>query len=466
MISSRSRRRHRCLASKGSLVICSETGYPSVRKRWDGGKLSALAPVLLVALNLGISQDVLAQLVVAEPSLALGDTPNLDPPAQAVADALDPACADAEHELGALCKQLLDLSDAERQSALRQLAPEEIITQGTLAIELKTVQTRNTIIRSALRGALQRAPQGPSLPAITFLDLANSKRGGGASADESSTFNRLGFFVGGQGSFGDKDATARETGFDSDTQGITAGLDYRFTDGLVLGAAVGYLASNADFSSSGGDLEADGYSLSAFGSYYVSDKFYIDIIGSHGQNDYETTRNIVFPGVAATAEGNNDGDQFDVSISGGYNFNKAAFSFGPYFRVDYTKLKIDGFSETGADTLNLQIDGQRFTSLTTALGGQVSYAISKSWGVLLPSARVEWEHEYKDSSRSLSASFVTGQTAFNIQTDNPDRNYFHFDVGLSATFTAGRSAFINYGTVLGQTDIVDHSFTAGLRLEF
>ena len=74
--------------------------------------------------------------------------------------------------------------------------------------------------------------------------------------------------------------------------------------------------------------------------------------------------------------------------------------------------------------------------LTTVLGGRASYAISTGLGVLLPQVRIEWEHEFKNDSRLLTARFVNDPLLQPIPftTDNPDRNYANLGVSLSATF--------------------------------
>ena len=107
-------------------------------------------------------------------------------------------------------------------------------------------------------------------------------------------------------------------------------------------------------------------------------------------------------------------------------------------------------------------------SLTTALGGQASYAISTRWAVLLPQARVEWEHEYENDSREIDARFVhdSSRTPVRIKTNNPDRNYFNVGIGLSAVFPRGKSAFVDYETALGIHNVTEHNIAVGFRIEF
>lgn len=340
---------------------------------------------------------------------------------------------------------------------------------GTVALTTTSVQTTNIGLRL---NALRRGAQGIAMSGVALnIDGqpvpvgALTSLGGGASADRSSMLGRLGMFANGQGSFGDQDATSREPGFDFHTAGLTVGGDYRFTDKFLLGMALGYLRTKATFDASAGDSKINGYSVSAYGNYYIWDKLYVDGIATFGRNTYDTTRNIAQ--TTATAQGDTEGTQVAISVSSGYNFSAGAFTFGPTGRVNYVRVHIDGFRERAAEPFNLKIGSQTVESVTTGLGGQVTYALSMPWGVLTPLARFEWEHEYKGNSRTVTASVLADPTTTAaVQTNGPDRDYVNLGVGLSATFKGGVSAFVAYDAVTGRAHFTSHAFNAGLRFEF
>lgn len=348
---------------------------------------------------------------------------------------------------------------------------------GNVALSTAQVQATNIGLRLAnLRrgasgvslGGLSLGIDGQPIPLSAVASLIpGGGRGGGASADRSVLGN-LGVFLNGQGSFGDQQASNREPGFDFHTAGLTAGADYKLTNQLILGAAFGYLNTKTDFDAGAGNMHTNGYSLSAYGSYYLTDKFYLDGIATYGWNGYDTTRNITVSDISESAKASPDGTQFALSVNGGYNFNFGAVTVGPSLRANYIRVHIDSFTERGADLFNLSVNSQTVESVTTALGGQVSYAISTPWGVVLPLARFEWEHEYKGGSRLITGSLVADplRTQFSVPTNNPDRDYFNLGAGISATLKAGASAFVYYETVLGRDRIANHSFTGGVRFEF
>ncbi len=364
---------------------------------------------------------------------------------------------------------------SQQQIAQATAAVAQAATLGNIAVITTGVQTTNIGLRLA---TLRKGMGGVSMMGLTLnVDgkpvplnavaslIPSLGGGGGASADRSSLLSRLGIFATGQGSFGTQDATSGEPGYDFHTTGITLGVDYRFTDQLVLGVAFGYLHTKAGYEASVGNSAANGYNLSGYGSYYILDRLYVDAIVTGGWNTYANERTI--PDVTATANSNTSGAQFSVSVSTGYNFNVGAFGFGPTARVNYIHVHIDGYQESGASPFNVTVASQAIQSLTTDFGGQATYAISMPWGVLAPLLRLEWEHQYLGNSRTVTGSLVASpSTIVANQTGPPDRDYLRLGAGLSATFRKGVSAFLDFDTVLGQSSFSNYAFNAGVRFEF
>ena len=145
-----------------------------------------------------------------------------------------------------------------------------------------------------------------------------------------------------------------------------------------------------------------------------------------------------------------------------------ALTLTPYGRAEYVHLEIDSFTERGAIGLDLFVDRQHVDSLQTAFGGRVAYSINAPFGVIIPQGSVEWRHEFLNDSRSVTAKYAVDpfNTFFVIPTDNPDRDYVALAAGVSAVFSRGISAFVNYETALGLRDVTLHGFTGGVRFEF
>ena len=90
-----------------------------------------------------------------------------------------------------------------------------------------------------------------------------------------------------------------------------------------------------------------------------------------------------------------------------------------------------------------------------------------SWGVLTPSVRIMYNHEFKDDLRFITASFADDPQGltFAIATAEPDRDYLTGGFTLNATLPRGISAFITYDNDFSRDDFDLYVVTAGFRLE-
>nr|MBS0021406.1 autotransporter outer membrane beta-barrel domain-containing protein [Gammaproteobacteria bacterium] len=386
------------------------------------------------------------------------------------------------------CNRLISGEAGSLNAALRELAPTEVSAQSKFGTEIANTNLANVGSRIlSLQGAtagvsfsgLTLNYDGQSFSASPLNNLFTSDRGGAAGADEASRFGNWGVFLNGGVSFGDSDPTTREAGFSFDTAGITTGADYRFNDNLVLGGAFTYASQSSDFDASAGALDISGYHFNVYGLYdnreiYYNDAFYVDAIASFGWNDYETSRRISLASVTDTsATGDTSGNQYAFSLGLRYKVDQNGFAFGPFGRVTYVRLDIDGYQEQpmnpAADSgMLLAIDEQTDDSLTTALGGEASYTFDTPYGVYSPHLRFDWTYQFLNDNRLITSRFVNDPTLtpFSIPTDSPDRNYFNLGIGAKAVFPRHITGFLYYQTPFGLEGLSQHSIAAGVRMEF
>jgi outer membrane lipase/esterase len=373
-----------------------------------------------------------------------------------------PLAFNNEPEFQARCNAVVGAAlqgqTSEVVNSLDRVSPEQIIGPNTEATKTSNIQASNIgarllELRAGVRGISLAGLELDGKPVFAGLMPLET---GGAAGEGTELWSRLGAFINGAYHFGEVDSTFNQLGFDFDSGGVTAGVDYRLTDNLVLGAAFNYVGTGSDFDQAGGELDSDSYSGSVYGTFYATESFYIDGIVSYRGIDYESTRNIPYnispnllaPGgdpVNTQATADPDGEQFSVNAGGGYDLALGALTVGPYAHVSYINLDIDAFSEQGGLGWGMRFPDQEIDSVTTTLGAQLSYAVSTPFGVLLPHVRGEWHHEFEDDSRNIAVRFLGDTTSglpFNIVTEDPDRNYYNFGAGVSGTFARGISAFL------------------------
>jgi outer membrane autotransporter protein len=409
----------------------------------------------------------------------LGELPGLTENQRSVANALVGACDGATGELAQRCSDLLgsELSDAEKIAALSQITPEQVASQTSMPLRIGTGRMAN--LRQRLT-QLRHGGGGLDLAMnidgrnVSYAQLARAlgKESGGAAGDGPDDPLRdgpLGFFVQGRFNGGDRDGTREERGYRFTSGGLTVGADYRLTDQLILGLAFGYDGTSSVFSQDSGAMDTDSYHGSFYGSYYLPQDFYVDWIGNFTRHDYDMKRNIRYSGFSSRARSNPEGNQYGFAVSFGKDLAISEWTLNPYLRMEYAKLQIDAYQEKGGGGLGLAFGSQDDHSLTTDLGAQIGRSFSLPWGVLTPSVRFEWEHQYQNGSRDIRGRFVDaapGTGGFTISNSVPDRDYFNLGGSLAATLPGGNAAFLRYETRLGQQTISSHIVEAGVRISF
>ncbi len=471
-------------------------------------KLGSRAGEVVVTASIGGIDDSVDFMVTVESALADVVDEMRDPGEAAVARALDASCTGATGDFGELCDYLIALDDTAAQgAAITELTPEEIAAQAQVSLSSQKMQLGNigsrlaalrgggtrqaveqlallingkTLDLGALRSAWASRRDDKSFAKHVDSALASALAGGVTAAGDDdagphsgivSGAPRWGLFVNGRMSLGDRPTTARETGFDFETLGLTAGADYRLSDRLVVGGALGYLDTDTDLDRDGGKLDARGTSLSAYGSY-TRGSFYLDGVLSYGRNSYDLIRHLDLPQPFQgqqrfTALGSPDGNQLSASLGGGYDTQIQSWTIGGYAGLSWVDSAIDGYTERDAGPFNLVVAQQDVESLLSEAGVELAYAASRSWGVLRPTLRLSYLHEFEDDARLIRARFAQDATAneFAIPTEEPDRDYFNLTGGLTATLARGRTVYLIYDTDLERDDLDVYTFTFGARFE-
>jgi outer membrane autotransporter protein len=298
--------------------------------------------------------------------------------------------------------------------------------------------------------------------------------------EASFSSGRLGLFVNALGQFGGRDSTGSEDGYSFNNIGTVFGLDYRFTDKFVAGGAFGYTHSNTDFdvtpaSAPGQYIHSNLFQGNLYATVQATDALYFNWLGTVGGGSSDSVRHIIInsttaaPSINRFANGSFGTQTYSAALEAGYAIPIDALTLTPTARFEYRRLGSDSFSESGASGLDLSYGGTSTSAVLSMLGGQASYAISTSFGVLSPTVRADWAHQYNNGNTSLNVTYANDPTQtsnFVLLGDAPTRNYFDVGAGVAAQLQGDVSLFINYDAIVGLSHTSYNSFTAGVRLAF
>ena len=396
----------------------------------------------------------------------------------------------AQERMQTTCDALELLDDP--TSALDRVVPDELFSIGdtlvaTVDQQLSNVQARLNAVRVGQRQAFDVSGVNLQLwdqqiPG-TVLSQATSalmqSGGGGASSDdvadgigiEDSDF---GVFITGNISVGDIDGDNIQQNADIFTSILTLGADYRLSNNRVIGAALSVESDNTDFQGDDGNLDMQGFGLTAFGSWYIQDKGYADIIVNISQNEFDLSRQINLPGQNDEyANGSANATRFAVAVNLGRTIQRGAAEYGPLARVSIMQASVGSFTETsslpdnGAGT-TLRVDSHTVSSARFAVGGEFKYVINTAKAVLVPYSRLLFDVENQTEKDAITASFVNDNTATDMRITGAERDATSllFKLGTTAVFKGAQSAFIDLETRLLDERVTQTQVQLGYRMQF
>ena len=434
---------------------------------------------------------------VAATANNLENLPGLTGPERELGGVIQDACAAIaripvaqrtaeQSDLLARCQSFAGANPGQIADALDQLLPDTTLAMVNVALQagqaqLDNLKARIAALRSGTQGSafggLALASPAGAIPMTSFVGKALNAE---ETTEAGPGFDRWGYFVSGTIGRGESEAGRRTPAYDFDINGLTAGVDYRFSDGFVAGTSLGYTKQDTELASGEGNVDADGYSLSAYATFYRDESWYTDAVLTWGRNDYGTLRRIRYmltgPGgtstIDQTARGRLEGDLLSVASTVGRDYQAGTWNIGPYGRMLYSRIDFDAGREViggGAGSgLALEIFPGTHTSLASVIGTKFSTALSRDWGILMPHLQVEWEHEYRDDPQRVGARFLADPSAtrFSIEGEPIDSSFFRIGGGLSVLFAGGRSGFVYVERVIGKSGFTQTNVALGIRGEF
>ena len=395
---------------------------------------------------------------------------------RAVSQMLNPLANSTSGDLDTVLGKIDALTtNAQVAAAFDQLAPIAGVAQTNMTSGAASFQTGNVASRL---GELRLGATGFSLQGLENLDFLYPQAQGprqpfllASNSDDLqgmipvTTDPNWGFFVRGNLVQGDQKDTAAQRGYDFRNGGLTVGTDYRFSERFVGGVLFGMNAAKSWINDAGSTVKLDGYTLGVYGTYFRQ-AFYIDGQAGYGWNNFDNSRRIVFSGVDRTATASSSGGQATVYGGTGYDFQFGPWTIGPALTFQYLSMAVNGYTETGADSLNLQVDRQTTESYQGSAGFKGAWNWTKDKLKIAPRLWAFYRHEFGNVNPATIAALAQGSSAFTIESVAPERNYFNVGTGVNVHWTDRVLAYLNYEAQLGQSDFTAQSVTLGLRLQF
>jgi outer membrane autotransporter protein len=279
--------------------------------------------------------------------------------------------------------------------------------------------------------------------------------------------SRPALWILGFGQFGGIGNGGGALGVNYSTGGAAAGVDLIRTPETVLGIAV-------SGGQTGASLRPEFATVSfaqfgAYGSRVLGTGAVLDgaLIYAHDFDD--VARNIVLTSLSRTAT-SHPGDD-DILLDAGISrpFEVAALRITPRAGLSYFHADASSFSESGAGSLDLNVEPNAFD----ALRSRVEIAAARALPFDIPSAVIElraaWTHDFLDDRGAFAATFAGAPTVGFTQIGAaPGRDTANLGGALSVVIAensaVGRlTGFVRYNVSFSAHQVI-HAGAAGLTL--
>jgi outer membrane autotransporter protein len=379
----------------------------------------------------------------------------LTPNQKAVGTVLNQSFANASGDFATVIGALAGLSTQQGPMALDTISGQPYADFGTM-------NTNNSMLFMNAVGQQMAGFHG-GLPAGQQVALAQACEI--EACDATGPLSAWASALGGLGSvLGDGNASTLTYNFG----GAAAGIDYRLDPRFLVGLGVGYTHGTQWVNSFMGQGWSDNVSVAAYGSFTQAG-FYADALAGYGYYNNQLQRQILIPGLAQrTATGSTGANQFLGQVETGYKlgvYAPAAATITPFGRFQISSVTQNAFSESGAQSLSLNVAQQTTNSQRSTIGADLGSSIGIGNEHTIDFAvRLGWMHEFANVARPITAAFAGAPgNSFTVFGATPLRN--SAVVGLQATthLAAATQVYLRYdGEIATGTD--NHALNVGVRI--
>ena len=315
---------------------------------------------------------------------------------------------------------------------------------------------------------------------LFMTNFASQAGGGGGNrvalaeacdvACDATTPGLWGAWGGAVGGTGTVAGNSNAGGLTYNLGGFAAGIDRRLSPNLLVGATVGYQTGTQWTAGFDGRGTTDTFQVGLYAGFSEG-PVYVDALAGYATSTNRLTRTIAIPGLnTRTAMGQTTANLFYGQLEAGYRLDLGGRTGGyvtPFVRLQGVTAMQDGFTESGANSLSLSVAQQTTNSLRSVLGATLGTGLELGWREKLAlQFKLGWSHEYADTARPVTASFVGAPAIpFTVTGATPARDGFVVGLGASTAIAEATSVYLRYeGQVAVSGQDASHAAIVGLRM--
>ena len=378
-----------------------------------------------------------------------GFTPSANNPnARALGTVLDNAPQSISSDMSSVLGKLQSLSSTSQiTSALNTMGP--IVDRGVVDNSFASMNNFVSATLDRVQDVLDR--QEIINNSLNKAEGVINHSGGGffdetgfSSGDENEA---SGMWAKPYGSYLNQSTLQGIQGYNAWNAGTVVGYDHLINDNLTLGVSGGYAYGqvNSDINDASTDINSGQGTIYA-GYQGEEHPYFIDGAGTFAWNWYDGRRDISIGSLNRTADASYDGQQYGAYLGGGYKFKfDDHWGITPLASLQYTHLAVGSYTETNANSLDLNVSSQSYDTLESGLGASISTVKECDWGLLTPEVHAKWLYDIINDNMTVTSSFTGGGASFTSSGARPAKS--GADIGGKLTFD-----FMNDMSLIGELD--------------
>jgi autotransporter family porin len=271
-------------------------------------------------------------------------------------------------------------------------------------------------------------------------------------------------WVRGFGGVGDQRNQGDVAGFDSRSRGLVIGADAPMSDKLRAGLAFTYAKTGIDDKSAErtSRLDVNTYELVGYGSWNLNPVTDVNYQVDVGWNRVDGTRKIALLNTQARSSFDSLALHGSVGIGRTWPVS-AQTSVTPSLRADYTRMKTDGYTESGAGAFNLKVDDSTFQEFMITGDFKGSHLLSERTKLV---GNVSAGYDLLNKQVTTASSFVGGGPVFETRGLVSSPWLYRAGIGLLHDGAGGLEYSLRYDAEKRTSGYFNQTLSARLRWAF
>ncbi|QLQ24204.1 MAG: autotransporter domain-containing protein [Dechloromonas sp.] len=266
-------------------------------------------------------------------------------------------------------------------------------------------------------------------------DSASGRRES-SSCDPAAKHRRYGGWVDATWVRGSVDGSDGLSGYDYRMAGLLLGADAAVSSNVAVGVAAGFGKPRLDnYDLASATIDGNSYFLSAYGTVTSNQWEFAGLLG-YTFGNYDSQRYINFGSINRQAKGDFDGQGMIASLKAAYFQQFGGFEVIPEIGLTYSKIWQDGFTESGAGSLNLKVDDADAHSLVTSVGVRLGTSLELGTTPLRVQGLLRYDYDWNagdDNAHRVTASLAEVPALGTMSIIGQNRGANGFTVGGAAT---------------------------------